>query len=156
MRVNYRAFHQLADLGVVDLDLGSSIILPGCSAISAEIPSASAESGRQQNCHDHKVNRTKFRELMEHPVQLMANSMASNPAVEKIGLCPLFFFSFFSLYLIMESELDLERVKGESPLLLFELFLAQMMSVMCCATRVMATESKGGFSAATKQGDQPL
>ena len=43
----------------------------------------------------------------------------------------------------MESELDLERVKGESPLL--ELFLAQMMSVMCCATRVMATVSKGGW-----------
>ena len=37
MRVNYRVFHQLADLGWVDLDLGSSIILPGCSAISAEI-----------------------------------------------------------------------------------------------------------------------
>ena len=55
-----------------------------------------------------------------------------------------FFFSRFLLYLIMESELDLDRVKGESPLL--ELFLAQMMSVMCCATRVMATESKGGFS----------
>merc|ERR1712027_287377 len=48
-----------------------------------------------------------------------------------------FHFFFCLLYLIMESELDLERVKGESPLL--ELFLAQMMSVMCCATRVMAT-----------------
>ena len=57
-----------------------------------------------------------------------------------------FFFSCFLLYLIIESELDLDRVKGESPLL--ELFLAQMMSVMCCATRVMATESKGGFSGA--------
>ena len=54
-----------------------------------------------------------------------------------------FFVCLLLLYLIMESELDLERVKGESPLL--ELFLAQMMSVMCCATRVMATVSKGGW-----------
>ena len=54
-----------------------------------------------------------------------------------------FFLCLPLLYLIMESELDLERVKGESPLL--ELFLAQMMSVMCCATRVMATVSKGGW-----------
>ena len=49
----------------------------------------------------------------------------------------------------MESELDLDLVNGESPLL--ELFLAQMMSVMCCATRVMATESKGGFSLGGRQ-----
>ena len=39
------------------------------------------------------------------------------------------FFSSFFLYLIIESELDLDREKGESPLL--ELFFAQMMSVMC-------------------------
>ena len=58
-------------------------------------------------------------------------------------LLALRFFFCLLLYLIMESELDLERVKGESPLL--ELFLAQMMSVMCCATRVMATVSKGGW-----------
>ena len=52
----------------------------------------------------------------------------------------------------MESELDLDRVKGESPLL--ELFLAQMMSVMCCATRVMATESKGGFSGGGNEAER--
>ena len=36
----YRVFRQLVDLGWVDLDLGCSTILPSCSAITAEIPSA--------------------------------------------------------------------------------------------------------------------
>jgi hypothetical protein len=40
----------------------------------------------------------------------------------------------------MESEFDLDLANGD-PLLL-ELFLAQMMSVMCWATSVIATESK--------------
>ena len=39
----YRVLHQLVDSGLVDLNLGSSAILPISSAISAGIPSARAE-----------------------------------------------------------------------------------------------------------------
>jgi len=63
MRVNYRVFHQLADLGWVDLALGCSIILRVAQPFQpkSHLP--------QQNLADSgtamiKVNRTKFRELM--------------------------------------------------------------------------------------------
>ena len=46
----YRVFHQLVDLGWVDLYLRCYIILPRCSADSAKIPSALAELGWQRNC----------------------------------------------------------------------------------------------------------
>ena len=42
---------------------------------------------------------------------------------------------------MIESEFDLDLAKGE-PLMLEEEFLAQMMSVICWATRVMATGRK--------------
>ena len=45
---------------------------------------------------------------------------------------------------IMESELDLDRLKGD-PLLL-ELFRHQIMSCMCCATNSMATANKWAFN----------
>ena len=45
-------FDQLSNLGWVDLDLECSTILPSCSAVSAEIPSAQAESARQWNCQN--------------------------------------------------------------------------------------------------------
>ena len=38
--LSFKVFHQLTDLGWVDLNLGCSTNLHSCSAISAEIPSA--------------------------------------------------------------------------------------------------------------------
>ena len=49
----------------------------------------------------------------------------------------IFFSPLQNFYLIMESELDRDLLKGE--VLLLELFLAQMMSWMCWATNSMAT-----------------
>ena len=48
-KLQYRLFHQLSDLGWVDLDLGCSIILLSCAVISAKIPSAQAEEDKQQD-----------------------------------------------------------------------------------------------------------
>ena len=45
----YRAGHLLSNLGWVDFDLECSIILPTCSATSANFPSAQAELGKRWN-----------------------------------------------------------------------------------------------------------
>ena len=44
---SYRVSHQVSELGLVDFDLDVQLILPRCSASSANLPSAQAESGNQ-------------------------------------------------------------------------------------------------------------
>ena len=66
--------HQLADLSWVDLDLGCSIILPNCSAFSAQIPSAHPESA-DSGTPKIKVKPTKVCEVMDHPVMLPFHSV---------------------------------------------------------------------------------
>ena len=47
--VQYRAGHLLGQFGWVDFGLGCSTILPSCTAISANLPTARAEIGRGWN-----------------------------------------------------------------------------------------------------------
>ena len=65
-----KVFHQLADLGCVDLDLRPSL---SCPTVQPFFPKShlTKQNWADSETAKNKVNQTKVRELMEHPVSPM-------------------------------------------------------------------------------------